>query len=69
MTIEKFESKDGGSYRYIHEDDKGNQYFFRGVNHEVLSPERTIGTFEFEGLPEWGHGCFAISAALCDLCV
>ena len=55
MTIEKFESKDGGSYRYIHEDSNGNKYFFRGVNHEVLHPERIIGTFEFEGLPERGH--------------
>jgi len=25
------------------------------VNHEVLAPERIIGTFEFEGLPEKGH--------------
>ena len=55
MTIEKFESKDGGSYRYIHEDPHGNKHFFRGVNHEVLSPERIIGTFEYEGLPERGH--------------
>ena len=55
MTIEKFESEDGGSYRYIHEDQNGNKHFFRGVNHEVLSPERIIGTFEYEGLPERGH--------------
>jgi uncharacterized protein YndB with AHSA1/START domain len=55
MTIEKFESKDGGTYRYIHEDQNGNKFAFRGVNHEVLSPERIIGTFEFEGLPERGH--------------
>lgn len=25
------------------------------MNHEVLAPERIIGTFEFEGLPESGH--------------
>ena len=25
------------------------------MNHEILSPERIIGTFEFEGLPEKGH--------------
>jgi uncharacterized protein YndB with AHSA1/START domain len=25
------------------------------VYHEVLAPERIIGTFEFEGLPEKGH--------------
>ena len=55
MTIEKYESRDGGSYRYIHEDQNGNRHFFHGVNHEVLSPERIIGTFEYEGLPERGH--------------
>jgi len=55
MTIEKFESKDGGSYRYTHEDAQGNKFSFRGVNHEVFPPERIIGTFEFEGLPERGH--------------
>lgn len=54
MTIEKYESKDGGAYRYVHEDQNGNKFVFRGVNHQVLSPERIIGTFEFEGLPG-GH--------------
>jgi uncharacterized protein YndB with AHSA1/START domain len=55
MIIEKFESTDGGAYRYIHEDPQGNKFAFRGVNHEVKPPERIIGTFEFEGLPERGH--------------
>jgi uncharacterized protein YndB with AHSA1/START domain len=55
MTIEKFESRDGGTYRYTHQDQEGNRFSFRGVNHEVLPPERIIGTFEFEGLPERGH--------------
>ena len=41
-------------YRYIHKRG-GNEYAFHGVNHEVLAPERIIGTFEFEGLPEKGH--------------
>ena len=54
MKIETFDPRDGGSYRYIHERD-GNEYAFHGVNHEVLAPERIIGTFEFEGLPEKGH--------------
>lgn len=54
-TIEKFEPRDGGSWRYIQKDQNGNEYAFHGVNHEVLSPERIIGTFEFEGLPEKGH--------------
>ena len=55
MTLETFEPKNGGSWRYIQKDADGNEYAFHGVNHEVLSPERIIGTFEFEGLPEKGH--------------
>jgi uncharacterized protein YndB with AHSA1/START domain len=55
MKLDKFEPKSGGSYRYIHLDNKGNQYGFHGVIHEVSAPERIIQTFEFEGLPEKGH--------------
>jgi uncharacterized protein YndB with AHSA1/START domain len=55
MTLETFEPKTGGSWRYIHRDKAGNAYAFHGVNHEVTAPERIIGTFEFEGLPEQGH--------------
>jgi uncharacterized protein YndB with AHSA1/START domain len=53
--LETFESVNGGSWRYIQKDDYGNEFAFHGVNHEVLYPERIIGTFEFEGLPEQGH--------------
>ena len=53
--IDVFESVSGGSWRYIQRDPEGNEYAFHGVNHEVLPPERIIGTFEFEGLPETGH--------------
>lgn len=55
MTLESFEPRDGGSWRYIHRDEEGNAYAFHGVFHEVLPPERIIQTFEFEGLPEKGH--------------
>ncbi len=54
MTVEKMEARDGGSYRFLHERD-GHVYAFHGVYHEVLEPERIIGTFEFDGLPEKGH--------------
>ncbi len=54
MTIEQWDCRDGGSYRYTHERG-GHTYAFFGVNHEVLEPERIIGTFEFDGLPERGH--------------
>jgi uncharacterized protein YndB with AHSA1/START domain len=55
MTLETFDPRNGGSWRYFQKDAGGNEYAFHGVNHEVLSPERIIGTFEFEGLPEKGH--------------
>jgi uncharacterized protein YndB with AHSA1/START domain len=54
MTIDKWDCREGGSYRFTHERD-GHQYSFFGVYHEVLAPERIIGTFEFDGLPERGH--------------
>ncbi|MGA9098121.1 MAG: SRPBCC family protein [Methanotrichaceae archaeon] len=54
-TIETFEPRNGGSWRYIQRDQDGNEFAFHGVNHEVTAPERIIGTFEFEGLPEKGH--------------
>jgi uncharacterized protein YndB with AHSA1/START domain len=54
MTVEKWEPRDGGSYKYTHERG-GHKYAFFGVNHEILAPERIIGTFEFDGLPERGH--------------
>jgi uncharacterized protein YndB with AHSA1/START domain len=55
ITLEKFEPWSGGSWRYIHRDKDGNSFGFHGVNHEVSAPERIIGTFEYEGLPETGH--------------
>jgi uncharacterized protein YndB with AHSA1/START domain len=54
MTIEHWDARNGGSYKYVHERG-GHKYSFFGVNHEVLAPERLIGTFEFDGLPERGH--------------
>lgn len=60
MTIDKFDMRDGGSYKYTHERE-GHKYTFFGVSHEVLAPERIIGTFEFDGLPERGHVILGIT--------
>jgi len=54
MTVEQMDAFAGGSYKFVHERD-GHKYTFHGVYHEVLTPERIIGTFEFDGLPETGH--------------
>ena len=55
MTLEKFEPRNGGMWRYVSRDKDGNEYAFHGVYHEVLAPQRIIDTFEFEGLPEKWH--------------
>jgi uncharacterized protein YndB with AHSA1/START domain len=54
-TFETFEPASGGRWRFIQKDQDANEFAFHGVNHEVLAPERIIGTFEFDGLPEAGH--------------
>ena len=54
MVLETFEPHSGGRYRYIHKDNDGNEFGFRGVFHE-MSEDLLIQTFEFEGLPERGH--------------
>jgi uncharacterized protein YndB with AHSA1/START domain len=54
-TLETFEPVSGGQWRFIQKDKDGNEFGFHGVNHDVTAPERIIGTFEFEGLPESGH--------------
>ncbi len=55
MEIEKLDNRSGGEYRFLHADNKGNQFAFNGVIHEVDEPMRMIRTFEFEGLSERGH--------------
>jgi len=52
MVIEKWDARDGGSYRYIHRDDAGNGFAFRGVFHSTAI-DNLVQTFEFEGVP--GH--------------
>jgi uncharacterized protein YndB with AHSA1/START domain len=55
MKIDHFDSRTGGSYRFIHCTATGQEFSFNGVIHDVTAPERIIRTFEFEGLPERGH--------------
>jgi uncharacterized protein YndB with AHSA1/START domain len=55
VTFEKFEARDGGSWRFIDTDEEGRAFGFHGVYHEVTAPERIVGTFEYEGMPDRGH--------------
>jgi uncharacterized protein YndB with AHSA1/START domain len=51
--IETFDSRTGGSWRVVQVGDDGSRHAFRGVNHDVVAPERICATFEYEGFP--GH--------------
>ncbi|TCO22091.1 uncharacterized protein YndB with AHSA1/START domain [Kribbella steppae] len=50
MTVESYDVRPGGSYRYIHKDESG-EYAFRGVFHAVEQDKLVIQTFEWEGAP------------------
>jgi len=52
MDIERWEFSSGGSYRYLHKDDRGSEYGFHGVFHVVRENDFAIQTFEFEGYPD-----------------
>lgn len=52
-VIDKMDVRTGGPWRFVQRDACGNEYAFHGVYHEILSPERIVDTFEFEGMP--GH--------------
>jgi uncharacterized protein YndB with AHSA1/START domain len=54
VTVEKFDPQEGGSWKFVQRNDKGEEYPFHGSFHRV-SPELTIQTFEFDGMPEPGH--------------
>jgi len=51
MTIDHFDLRDGGRWRYVHWDIDGNEYGFHGVFHGTPSLAGIVQTFEFEGLP------------------
>ncbi|MFD1718400.1 SRPBCC family protein [Georgenia deserti] len=52
MTVEQFDFRSGGTYRYTHVDPDGNAYGFRGSLHTVRENELAIQTFEFDGAPD-----------------
>ena len=54
-TVDRYEARNGGSWRYTQSDAQGNSYGFHGVFHGDPSPDAIVQTFEFEGAP--GHVC------------
>lgn len=52
MRIERYDARTGGAYRYVHTDEKGNEYGFFGAFHEVRPAGRIVQTFTYEGMPD-----------------
>jgi uncharacterized protein YndB with AHSA1/START domain len=53
MELDRWDVRDGGTWRYVHRDDEGNEFGFHGVFHGEPSVDGFVQTFEFEGYP--GH--------------
>jgi uncharacterized protein YndB with AHSA1/START domain len=51
MTVDKWDARPGGEYRYVHFNDEAS-WGFRGVFHS-MDIDNMVQTFEFEGYP--GH--------------
>jgi uncharacterized protein YndB with AHSA1/START domain len=47
--VDKMEPRPGGLWRFINRGADGQEFAFHGVYHAILSPERVVQTFEFEG--------------------
>ena len=51
-----FEGKHGGTWTLVQRDPDGNEYGFRGIVHGEPTPELSLRTFEWLGMP--GHVSF-----------
>jgi uncharacterized protein YndB with AHSA1/START domain len=51
--ILKYDSRSGGEWHVVQVGEDGSEHGFRGVNHDVVAPERICQTFEYLGVP--GH--------------
>jgi uncharacterized protein YndB with AHSA1/START domain len=51
ITVDQWEARAGGTWRFRHTDADGNTYAFRGVFHADPSPQVIVQTFEYEGTP------------------
>ena len=51
MTVDRWDCRTGGEYRYIHSRD-GEEFAFHGSFHEVRPEELIVQTFTYEGMPD-----------------
>jgi uncharacterized protein YndB with AHSA1/START domain/predicted enzyme related to lactoylglutathione lyase len=53
LTIERFEPRRGGHWRFVEHTEDGSKHGFEGRYREVTPPRRIVQTFEWDGMP--GH--------------
>jgi uncharacterized protein YndB with AHSA1/START domain len=51
MTVDEFDLRSDGSYRFTHRDSEGNEFVFFGEFREVAEPNVIVRTFAWEGMP------------------
>jgi uncharacterized protein YndB with AHSA1/START domain len=52
MTVDTWDCRTGGSYRYVHTGEDGAAHGFRGTFHEVRPDGLIVQTFTYEGFPD-----------------
>ena len=52
MTIDHYDCRTGGSYRYLHSGEDGGEHWFHGSFHEVRPNEVIVQTFTYEPFPD-----------------
>jgi uncharacterized protein YndB with AHSA1/START domain len=52
ISVDRWDFRTGGGYRYLHTGPNGDEYWFNGVFHRVREGDLIIQTFEFEGAPD-----------------
>jgi uncharacterized protein YndB with AHSA1/START domain len=53
MTVDRYDVRNGGTYRFVHTAADGTEFWFNGVFHGDPAPHAIVQTFEYEGAP--GH--------------
>jgi uncharacterized protein YndB with AHSA1/START domain len=52
VVLCEMDTRPGGAYRIVQRSPEGHEFGFRGVNREVVPPERIVYTWIFEPMPD-----------------
>src|ERR1700683_3081775 len=66
-TIDRYETRNGGTWRYLQTDAEGHTYGFHGVFHGEPSPDGIVQTLEVEGASGMERGVHDSGERLAEL--